>query len=286
VTRQQLIQLGYCNEAIRHRLAKGRLHRVRRGVYAVGRPGITQHASWLAAVLSCGPEAVLSHGDAGRLLGICPARAGLPVEVSVPARVRRRRPGIVVHRRTLAPNEITVHDGIPVTAPAATLVDLATTLSTDALVAAVNEADKLDLIDPERLRQTLDEVTRRPGLGRVRAILDRRTFTLTESKLERRFLSIAREAGLEMPETGAYLNGYKVDFYWPALGLVIETDGLRYHRTPAQQGNDRQRDQAHAAAGLTPLRFTHAQVAYERAHVKETIAAVAKRLRGNPPTVR
>jgi very-short-patch-repair endonuclease len=68
-----------------------------------------------------------------------------------------------------------------------------------------------------------------------------------------------------------------VDFYWPELGLVVETDGLRYHRTPAQQANDRRRDQAHAAAGLTPLRFTHEQVAHEADQVRETLVAVAAR---------
>ena len=74
------------------------------------------------------------------------------------------------------------------------------------------------------------------------------------------------------------MNGFRVDFYWPELGLVVETDGLRYHRTPAQQARDRQRDQAHTAAGLTALRFTHAQVRYEPDHVKATLAAVRERL--------
>lgn len=74
------------------------------------------------------------------------------------------------------------------------------------------------------------------------------------------------------------MNGFKVDFYWPDLGLVIETDGLRYHRTPAQQAQDRIRDQAHTAAGLTPLRFTRAQLRYEPRHVQVTLAAVVRRL--------
>jgi very-short-patch-repair endonuclease len=69
-----------------------------------------------------------------------------------------------------------------------------------------------------------------------------------------------------------------VDFHWPDLGLVVETDGLRYHRTAAQQTRDRLRDQAHAAAGLTTLRFTHAQVRYEPEHVRATLAKVARRL--------
>src|SRR4051794_12349880 len=70
---------------------------------------------------------------------------------------------------------------------------------------------------------------------------------------------MAARAGLPRPQTQIYLNGFRVDFYWPDLGLVVETDGLRYHRTPQQQARDRLRDQAHAASGLTPLRFTHAQ---------------------------
>ena len=74
--------------------------------------------------------------------------------------------------------------------------------------------------------------------------------------------------------TGRTLNGFKTDFHWPDLGLVVETDGLRYHRTPAQQARDRVRDQAHAAAGLTPLRFTHEQVRFDPDYVRATLAAV------------
>ena len=110
----------------------------------------------------------------------------------------------------------------------------------------------------------------------LRELLDRRTFRLTDSELERLFLPIAREAGLSPPQTGVWLNGYEVDFYWPELGLVVETDGLRYHRTPAQQAKDRLRDQVHMAAGLRPLRFTHAQVAFEPHHVRTTLVAVAR----------
>jgi very-short-patch-repair endonuclease len=72
---------------------------------------------------------------------------------------------------------------------------------------------------------------------------------------------------------------FRVDFFWPELELVVETDGLRYHRTPAQQAKDRVRDQAHIAAGLTPLRFTHGQIAYEQESVVDCLIAVAHRLR-------
>jgi very-short-patch-repair endonuclease len=232
----------------------------------------------MAAVLSCGPEAVLSHDDAGALWEIRAARQGL-IEVSVPARVGRRRPGIVLHRRTRLPaGAVTSHRGIPVTTPICTLVDLATRLSRDDLEAAINEADKRDLTDPEALRSALGAFAGCRGVAALREALDRRTFTITDSKLERDFLPLARKAGLPPPQTACWVNGFKVDFYWPDLGLVVETDGLRYHRTPAQQSRDRLRDQAHSAAGLVPLRFSRAQIRFEPGHVQATLAAVASRL--------
>jgi hypothetical protein len=199
----------------------------------------------------------------------------------VPARMRSRRQlGIVVHRRAdLGAGEVTRRHGIPVTTPISTLVDIATCLDRHQLEAAVNEADRRGLTNPQELRAALDELSRRPGLGVLRMVLDRRTFALTDSELERRFLPLARGAGLPPPHTGRYVNGFKVDFYWPDLGLVVETDGLRYHRTPAQQTRDRLRDQAHTATGLTALRFTHAQVRFEPRHVEATLLAVARRLR-------
>jgi very-short-patch-repair endonuclease len=187
---------------------------------------------------------------------------------------------VTIHRRRcLTAQDRRVHFGIPATSPVRTLADIATALSARQLEVAVNEADKLDLIDPEALRHALDEMVGQPGVPALRKLLDRLTFVLTDSELERYFLPIARRAGLSMPETGRWLNGFEVDFFWPELGLVVETDGLRYHRTPAEQARDRLRDQAHTAAGLTPLRFTHAQVRFEPDYVCMTLGLVAERLR-------
>jgi very-short-patch-repair endonuclease len=113
----------------------------------------------------------------------------------------------------------------------------------------------------------------------LRRTLDHRTFRATDTWLERRFLDIVRRTDLRLPETRKYANEARVDFYWPELGLIVETDGLRYHRTPAQQAKDRLRDQRHAAAGLTPLRFTYEQVRYEPHHVQAILEAVVARLR-------
>ena len=114
----------------------------------------------------------------------------------------------------------------------------------------------------------------------MRETLDRRTFALTDSELERRFLAIVRRTGLAVPETGRQVNGFKTDLFWPELGLVVETDGLRYHRTAAQQAKDRLRDQVHTAAGLTALRFTHSQVTFEPQYVSATLIDVTDRLNG------
>ncbi|HVE69543.1 MAG TPA: DUF559 domain-containing protein [Solirubrobacteraceae bacterium] len=228
----------------------------------------------MAAVLTCGDGAVLSHRSAGELWGILRERPG-PVTLSVPA-VRRPRGGrgIEVHRRR-GDMETAWREGVPVTTPTDTLIDLAATLAPRRLEAAVNEADRLDLIDPETLRNSLDDVVRRPGTAALRKSLDQHTYTRTDSDLERRFLRLAREAGLPRPETQKEVNGFRVDFLWPQLGLVVETDGLRYHRTPAQQANDRHRDQVHMAAGLKVLRFTHAQVTRDGDRVRQVLSLVA-----------
>jgi very-short-patch-repair endonuclease len=144
-----------------------------------------------------------------------------------------------------------------------TLVDVATELGDRRLERAVNEADKLDLIDPETLRSELNEYAGVPGVKRLRRLLDRNAFRLSDSDLEVHFRSMAAALGLPPPLTKQIVNGFEVGFHWPDLGLAVETDGLRYHRTPAEQARDRLRDQAHTATGFTTLRFTHHQVTHE-----------------------
>lgn len=279
VARRQLLDLGLSEQAIQHRLSKGRLHRVARGVYSVGRPELGQRGRWMAAVLRCGPRAVLSHGSAAALWGIGQERAG-SIEISIPVSSVRRRTGARVYRRpNLGPSDVDVRDRIPVTSIVRTLIDLAAQRDGSVMERAINEADRLDLIDPETLFDALESHRGKHGVGPLRALLGERTFRLTDSELERRFLPLAVEAGLPPPLTGQHLNGFKVDFFWPDLGLVVETDGLRYHRTPAQQARDRIRDQAHLVAGLTPLRFTHAQVRFEAGYVRLTLLAVANQLK-------
>jgi hypothetical protein len=188
----------------------------------VGGRDVDQLGRWSAAVLACGPDALLSHQSAAALWRIRPPRPG-PIEVSVPAEVRRRPGSIRVHRRSgLSPIDRGIRLGISVTSPIRTLVDLCGILEAAQLEAAVNEADKLDLVDPVRLRQALDQMRGQPGAGALKRLLDRPAFRLTDSELERRFLRLVRSARLPQPETGQNVEGFRVDFFWRELGLVVE----------------------------------------------------------------
>lgn len=277
VARRQLLALGLSAQSIQHRLTRGRLHRIHRGVYAVGRPDLDREGRWMAAVLACGSGAVLSYESAAALWRIGPLPSSM--EVTIPVASPRRCDGTRIHRRpNLLPTHVTVRKAIPVTKPVRTAIDLATRLSPARLERMVNEADRIGLFSPEGLLAVLDEYPGVRGVGRLRSILGARVFRLTDSELERRFLRIVAKARLPFPLTQQNVAGFRVDFFWPDLGLVVETDGLTYHRTPSQQARDRVRDQAHLSAGLTPLRFTHAQVRYEANHVAVTLVSLISRL--------
>jgi very-short-patch-repair endonuclease len=273
ISKDQLRDFGLTRAAIRHRVERGRLHRLWPNAYAVGRAEVSFEGICLAAVFTSGDEAVVSHLSAAALWRIVPSCGGV-IQISVPStrRARRRRGIRICRRRT--PPDATTHMGIPLTTPAQTIIDVAARVSEAALERMINEADKLDLLYPAQLREIAEG---RPGPGpkRVRELLDRQTFVLTQSELERLFVPLARRAGLPPPETQARVNGFKVDFYFSELDLVVETDGGRFHRTPAQQTRDRLRDQAHLAAGLKPLRFSHSQINFHPDHVVATLRAVA-----------
>ncbi len=229
----------------------------------------------MTAVRACSDGAALSHRSAAALWGIGKEAPGR-VDLSMKRKAKVRRPGLRVRRRpTLRPADLVSHDGIPVTSTVRTLVDLAIELGPIALERAVNEADKRDLIDPETLRARLDAYAGEPGVRLLRHVLDKRTFRLSDSDLEIYFRPIAADAGLPPPLSKQIVNGWEVDFFWPDLGLVIETDGLRYHRTPASQARDAKRDRAHVLAGMRPLRFTHYEVKFEPALVRDALAKAA-----------
>ncbi|HEY2478281.1 MAG TPA: hypothetical protein VGI17_06080, partial [Solirubrobacterales bacterium] len=199
LTRGDLLALGFSAKGIKHRVSTGRLHPLANGVYAVGRPELTPHGRWMAAVLACGDDAVLSHRSAAELWGLGYEEAGR-IDVSIRRRSRLGRRGIKVRCRPSLPGRSVVRRfGIPVTTPVQTLIDLATELKIMRLERAVNEADKLDLVDPETLRMALDAYVGMPGVKTLRTMLDRHTFRLSDSDLEVFFRPLAMAAGLPLP---------------------------------------------------------------------------------------
>lgn len=273
VSDQQLRDLDFSENAIRHRLGTGRLHRVWPGVYAVARRDLTPQGWWMAAVLTCGENAALIHESAAQLWRIRPRRPHR-IEVTVPYARNPRRQGIRVHRRDLDPLEVTTRTGILTTVPLMAILDLAARLERNELEAIIGDADRHGVMDPEHLRESLPP--RRRGTGIVKRVLDRHTFVLTHTELERRFLAIVRRARLPLPAGQLRRGPHRMDFFWADLKLVVETDGLTYHRTAAQQSADLRRDHENAAAGLRTLRFSHAQIRFEPEHVERTLAAVKR----------
>jgi very-short-patch-repair endonuclease len=272
------LALGYTRREIEHRLHTGRLHHISHGVYAVGRRELAPHGRWMAAVLACGDEAALSHRSAAELWGIGYEERGR-IDVSIRRRTKIRRNGLKVRSRPSLPSQNTAaRHGIPVTTPVQTLIDLATELRPLRLERAVNEADKLGLVDPETLRRALDGYVGVPGIKKLATLLDRHTFRLSDSDLEIFFRPLALAAGFPVPLTKHWVLDYEADFWFPEHGLIVETDGLRYHRTPSQQARAVKRDQKHTAAGFRVLRFTHWQIAYEPDEVTDVLRRIRPHL--------
>lgn len=255
VTGRQLRDAGLSPDAIKRRVAIGRLHRVFRAVYAVGHAGLGKEASWMAAVLACGRGAVLSHRSAAELWALLKPSGGL-VHVSVPTPGgRRSRPGLRVHRASsLTARQTTARNGIPVTTPARTLGDLRAELP------------------PWELRQAIREAAFR------RLVVDDREGDVegTRSELELRFLRLCRRQRLPEPEVNARVGRFAVDFLWREQRLVVETDGYRAHRGRQAFEDDRERDNELVARGYQVLRFTRRKVVEDPSGV---LALLRARLR-------
>jgi len=268
VTRRQLVALGLGRGAIAARLRSGRLHRLFRGVYAVGHPRVTASGRRLAAVLACGPGAVLSHETAADLLGLRPS-ASPRIHVTVPGTSARSVPGVLVHRaRTLRAQDVTVADAIPVTSVARTLSDLAARHDVATLRKAMERAERLRTFDRDLI---LDVVAGRPG-RRLAAALDAADPAPFRSDLESDFVARCLGRGLPRPEVNATVEGLEVDLVWRMAKLVVELDGWAFHRSRRSFAADRRRDVRLSAAGYTVLRFADVD-ADERA-----VEEVARRL--------
>jgi hypothetical protein len=279
----QLRDLGLGARAVQLRAQTGRLRRLHRGVYAIGGAALPREGRHLAAVLACGPGAVLSHVSAAVRWGLLSYDAPEP-HVTAPA-AKAGATGIRLHRsRFLDARETTTHRGIPITTLARTLLDLAATAPTNHLEHAIGQSMRNELYDHAAIERVLDG---RPGTRALRrATADDPAFT--RSELERRFKALCRGAGLPQPLVNFSLAAldhepYEVDFYFPAHRLVVEIDGWRDHGTRIAFERDRAKDAALTATGYVVLRFTQRQIADDPDTVAARVRAGCSRAFASAP---
>jgi very-short-patch-repair endonuclease len=270
VAREQLRSLGLGERAIQRRIRVGWLHRVHRGVYAVGHPDLTLRGRFLAAVFSAGEGAVLSHFSAAVLWNLVPER-GPRVDVTVPGGARKGGRAVIVHRSPLSKEEVTTRDGIPVTSPARTVLDLAAVVSGRELERALDEAAylRLDLsgLEPRQGRR---------GSAAIRRVLagHRLGTTRTRSEMEERMLALCDRFELPRPLCNLVVEGYTVDFVWPQARLIVETDGWQAHGTRQAFETDRRRDADLITAGWRVLRITWRRLTREPQAVAAQLSSV------------
>lgn len=240
VTRAELERAGVTAEEIKQRVCRGALIRVHRGVYRVGHRAPSREARYLAAVRACGE-------------GPAPAP-------EVTAVTERHVPGVITHRcRRLDLRDKTLVHGIPTTSVARTLVDVAGALPDDRLGRVCHEADFRHHTTPDEVEEVLARRPTAKGAARLRAILHGET-RVTLSELERRFLVLLDERGLPLPQTNVLAGGRRVDARWPEIGLTVELDGYRFHRSRHAWEQDRRREREAHARGDAFRRYTRNDV--------------------------
>ncbi|MGI8804124.1 MAG: type IV toxin-antitoxin system AbiEi family antitoxin domain-containing protein [Thermoleophilaceae bacterium] len=276
VSYRQLLALGLGPAAIQRWVEDGRLHRVHRGVYAVGHTAVMPRGRWYAAVLACGPEALLSHRSAAALWELRADASG-GADVSVPGASRRSRSGIRLHRtRSIDARDRAIRYGIPVTSVARTLLDLAVTVAPREFERAFEEADRRGRVSVATVERLLERSPGHHGAGPLAALVaeDRAAAAFTRSELEACFLTLCRDAGLPRPLVNVRVAGYEVDAVWPQERLVVELDGYAFHRTRRAFERDRAKDAVLQRAGYRVVRVTYRMLAKDPAAVAATVWSV------------
>jgi len=247
---------------------------VYRGVYAVGHDRLTLEGRWMAAVLACGPGALLSHRDAAHLWGVF-RTSRRPIDVTV-TRGRSGQRGIDLHRaRSLQPEDRAERDGISVTSLARTLLDLATVVNERRLVYALEEAERQRRFDLRAVEEACARARGHRGVGRLRRVLRKQIGPppLTRSQFERAFIDLCRDHDLPEPAMNVAIGDYTVDALWPGHQLLVELDSYSWHSTRKSFDSDRRRDAALRRAGYEPpLRISDRWFQDDPVEVAETIA--------------
>jgi predicted transcriptional regulator of viral defense system len=272
VGRWQLQEIGLTERMIRTRVAHGGLNRLHRGIYAVGHRALTVESRWMAATLTHGPKAVLSHRSAGQLWGLYP-RSEIAPEVTAPGSAKTKG-GIVAHRGSPATDEVGRMWGIPVTSVARTMFDLAGTLGERDVDRAWNEMEVREYRVRVSVPDLLERYPGRKGTVLLARLADRETLPLgiTRNELEEAFLALIDRFGLPRPRMNAHLavrdRFYEVDCLWEDRKVAIELDGAGAHGTDKAFHGDRERDRILTSEGWTTSRVTWD-------HIQETPSDVA-----------
>ncbi len=254
ITRAQLLDLGLGAEAIAYRLRIGRLHREHRGVYSVGTPARTPHERAAAAVLACGPGAVLSHRSALALWGFA---RHWPTTFDVTVTTDRRPKGINVHRaRTLTRRDVRRNLGIPVTSPARAILDCAPELAREhTLIRTVNDALHTAFLSRSQLADARDRFPTHPGAKLLTPFVER-TDGPTRSEFEDRFTAFCERFGFPRPLVNTSVSGHLVDALFVDARLIVELDGWEFHHDREAFESDRDRDADMLVLDLATVRIT------------------------------
>jgi predicted transcriptional regulator of viral defense system len=271
---RQLAGLGYPRKTISRWETEGKLHRIHRGVYAVGHEALTWEGRCMAAVLANSP-AIASHKTAAWIWELRRWRPGR-FDLTAPTRRHRREP-IAVHYARLAPEDCAVVEEIPVTSVARTMLDLAPEESTRNLHRMMDRAEERKAFDLRRFDRLLARAGGHPGRVKLRYALD--TFkpehAVLRSDLERRFRDLVLAARLPAPQTNVFVAGYELDAYWEAEGFAVELDVYATHGSRLSFEEDRERADDLLLAGIELIRVTDVRLDREP---RETIARVAAHL--------
>jgi very-short-patch-repair endonuclease len=263
VARWQLLLVGFGRNAVQKRIEADRLHPIHRGVYAAGHRKLTPKAHWMAAVLACGPDAVLSHRRALALWEVRPPSDGR-IDVTVQGRGGRKGPkGIRVHSvQTLLEQDLARIEGIPVTSLARSLLDYAAVESVQWVRVALEATDRQELLMAGALEELLARSRRHRGFKRLTDAMAqmRGPAPWTQSELENRFHALIRAGGIPEPQANVFVEGELVDAVWRPSRLVVEVDGYDTHKTRSQFEADRRRDAKLQIAGFRVLRLTQQRI--------------------------
>lgn len=280
VTRGQLLAAGISKGAIGRMISRGLLDPEHAGVYAVAYRASVPLGRETAALLACGDRACLSHTSAAAVWEIFEPNHGAVEITIVASKSRRRRPEVEVHHsRDLVARDLCIHNGLPLTSPARTLLDLAGRLDRRSLERVLDEALVVrKIVSAPQVLDILERANGHAGASALRALMARRCdSSITHSEAERRCLELIREAGLPEPKTQVRIAGYVVDLVWPDHRVVFEIDGYNFHTSRYAFDRDRRKDAALKAMGYDPNRLSRDQVMFESYVAVAAISAALAR---------